>query len=153
VWVGGDVSGYDRYMAPEAVLHLAGYPRPFLGVADIKEWAAEYRSAFPDISFELHAVLTGGDYVTLLWESHQTHTGKYMGIAPLGTRVSMTATMTFRLVDGQVVEGWTLFDPLHVMQQLGVLPEGLLPRSALVLLNAVRRLRARRYGSKARRRL
>jgi predicted ester cyclase len=143
-WVRRDLNAFEDHMEPGAVLHLAGYAEPFVGIAAIKEWAATYLAAFPDITFEIEAVLTGGDYVTLLWHSKQTHLGSYLGVAPVGTRVSMTATMTYHLNANRIVEAWTLFDPLDVMQQLGVLPKGLMPKPLLAVVNTIRRLRRRK---------
>jgi hypothetical protein len=50
----------------------------------------------------------------------------------------------FRFEDGRIAETWLMFDPLDVMQQLGVFPPGQLPKPLLAVINTVRRLRRRR---------
>lgn len=143
-WIGGDLSAYERFVEPDQVLHLAGYPEPFHGRDAALEWARTYRSAFPEIDFTIEAVLAEEDHVALRWSSSQTQRGPYLGVAPLGTRVTMTALQMFRFADGKIVEVWIMFDPLNVMQQLGVLPAGLMPKPVLAVVNTIRRLRRRK---------
>lgn len=145
----GDLSAYERHVRPDQVLHLAGYPEPFRGREASLEWVRKYRSAFPDITFEIESVVAEGDTVALRWRSTQTHGGTYLGVRPLGTRVSMTALQMFRFEGGKIAETWIMFDPLNVMQQLGVLPPGQLPKPLLVVVNTIRRLRRRQRGGAA----
>lgn len=142
-WVGGDLGAYERFVHPDQVLHLAGYPEPFSGRDAALEWARTYHAAFPDIEFTIEKVLAEDDHVAVRWRSAQTHRGEYLGVKPLGTRVSMTALQMFRFGDdGLIAEVWILFDPLNVMQQLGVFPRGELPKPLLAVINTVRRLRS-----------
>ena len=140
----GDLSAYERHVRHDHVLHLAGYAEPFRGHDASMQWVRTYKKAFPDIAFELEAVVAEGDTVALRWRSTQTHLGTYLGVKPLGTRVSMTALHMFRFEDGKIAETWIAFDPLNVMQQLGVLPRGDLPKPLLAVINTIRRVRRRR---------
>ena len=45
-----------------------------------------------------------------------------MGMAATGKRYTIEEIHIFRLRDGQVVEHWHQFNPLALMQQLGVSP-------------------------------
>jgi predicted ester cyclase len=143
-WIKGDLSAYERFVAPDQVLHLAGYPEPFRGRDAALEWARTYHSAFPEIHFTIEATMAEGDLVALRWSSTQAQRGPYLGIAPLGTEVRMTALAMYRFADGKIVEVWIMFDPLNVMNQLGVIPAGEFPRPLLAVINTVRRLRRRR---------
>ena len=46
-----------------------------------------------------------------------------MGIAPTGKQVTVTGMTIDRFVNGQFVEGWSNFDALGMLQQLGVVPQ------------------------------
>jgi len=142
-WVKADFDAYERYVDPGLVLHLAGYPEPFVGREAALDWVRTYHSAFPHIEFTVEAVLAEEDHVALRWHSEQRHEGVYLGVKPLGTVVNMDALQMFRLADGKIVEVWIMFDPLNVMQQLGVLPAGLMPKPVLAIVNTVRRVRNR----------
>jgi HD-like signal output (HDOD) protein len=44
------------------------------------------------------------------------------GIPPTGRRATVTAMTIDQLADGRVVEPWTIYDALGMLQQLGVIP-------------------------------
>jgi predicted ester cyclase len=46
-----------------------------------------------------------------------------MGIPPTGKQVTVTGLTISRVVKGKVVEEWTNWDTLGMLQQLGVVPE------------------------------
>jgi predicted ester cyclase len=143
-WVDRDLEAtYERFVTPDEVAHLAGYSEPFRGREASLEWARTYQAAFADQELTVEAVVAEGDLVVVRFRTEQTHVGPYMGVAPLGNRVSMTVLQMLRLEDGKIAEVWFMFDPLDVMQQLGVFPPGPLPRPLLAVINTMRRLRAR----------
>lgn len=135
---------YERFVKPEEVTHLAGYPEPFRSRDEALEWARTYQAAFGDQELTIEAAVAEGDLVVVRFRTEQTHRAPYLGVAPLGTRVSMTVLQMLRLEDGKIAEVWFMFDPLNVMQQLGVFPPGPLPRPLLALINTLRRLRSLR---------
>ena len=144
-WAERDLEAtYERFVTPDQVAHLAGYPEPFRSREASLEWARTYQAAFGDQELTIEAAVAEGDLVVVRFRTEQTHRGPYLGVAPLGNRVSMTVLQMLRLEDGKIAEVWFTFDPLNVMQQLGVFPPGPLPRPLLAVINTVRRLRARR---------
>ena len=50
-----------------------------------------------------------------------THQGEYLGLAPTGKKVTMTAVSTYRIVDTKVVEMRSIIDMLDFFKQLGVI--------------------------------
>ena len=48
-----------------------------------------------------------------------------MGVAAPGRRITVEGISIDRIVDGKVVETWTSWDLLGLMQQLGVVPSPL----------------------------
>lgn len=56
-----------------------------------------------------------------------THTGAYSGLAPTGKTMDIMAIMIGHVVDGKVIENWSLIDQFSLFQQLGALPANLLP--------------------------
>jgi predicted ester cyclase len=144
-WAERDLEAtYERFVKPDQVAHLAGYPEPFRSRAESLDWARTYQAAFGDQELTIEAAVAEGDLVVVRFRTEQTHRAPYMGVAPLGDRVSMTVLQMLRLKEGKIAEVWFMFDPLDVMQQLGVFPPGPLPKPLLAVINTVRRLRARR---------
>ena len=141
VWHRGDVAAYDRYTHPHGTLHLAGFREPLRGVEAVKEWAAAYRRGFPDVQFTVEELVGERDIVVMRWSSCQTHTGEYLGLPPTGCVAEITALQMLRIVDGKIDESWLMFDPLRVLQQLGVLPPLPPPRPLVLVLRFVAALR------------
>ena len=56
------------------------------------------------------------------WTASGTHQGDLMGIAPTGSRATVTGITIDRISGGKVEETWTNFDAMGMMQQLGVIP-------------------------------
>ncbi len=63
-----------------------------------------------------------GDYVAFRYTIEGTHQGEFMGVAPTGKRVSVTAMEMLRFADGKMVDRWGNTDQLGILQQIGALP-------------------------------
>lgn len=57
------------------------------------------------------------------WTGRGTHDGELMGIAPTRKETTITGITMSRLQNGKVVEEWTNWDTLGMLQQLGAVPE------------------------------
>ncbi|MEZ4660133.1 MAG: ester cyclase [Caldilineaceae bacterium] len=92
------------------------------GLAAFKQVIAMYRAAFAGLHFTLHDQLAEGDKVTTRWQATGIHSGEIMGIPPTGRQMSITGISIDRIADGKIVEAWTNWDALGMLQQLGVMP-------------------------------
>jgi predicted ester cyclase len=65
-----------------------------------------------------------GDKVVMRFRGSGTHQGgtEVFG-PPTGKRMEITGITIKRVSEGKVVEAWTNFDALGMMQQLGMIPE------------------------------
>ena len=81
-----------------------------------------YTAAFPDMRIAVADIVAEDDKVAIRWTFTGTHNGPLMGIPPTGKPVNVSATTIQRIAGGKIVEGWTLFDALGMMQQIGVVP-------------------------------
>ena len=87
-----------------------------------------YLRAFPDANITIEDQLAEGDRVVTRWTGHGTQTGQLMEMPPSGKRVAVQGVQIDRLSGGKIVESWTLFDQLGMLQQLGAVPRaGSLP--------------------------
>jgi predicted ester cyclase len=62
------------------------------------------------------------DLVAAFVSYRSTHTGSFMGHPATGKVVRVTGMDIMRYRDGQVVELWSQFDDLGLLQQLGIVP-------------------------------
>jgi steroid delta-isomerase-like uncharacterized protein len=121
-WTSGDLDAYDEIMAPEAQDHDTQNPNAgTLGPEGAKRTSEMYRNAFSDSRFEIEQQFDDGDYVITRWTATGTNDGELMGMPPTGKPVTITGITIDRFEDGKVVEGWTNWDTLGMMQQLGVI--------------------------------
>jgi predicted ester cyclase len=118
----------DDLAAPDMVLHYSLHD-PRKGREDIKAFMADFRAAFPDLSFAGAAdLIAEGDYVVGQWVGGGTHTGPAFSDflagslpAATGKKMRFTGTTVLRLKDGKIVEELGLDDGVTALQQLGLL--------------------------------
>jgi predicted ester cyclase len=79
-------------------------------------------AGFPDITNTLDEIVAEDDLVAVRWTARGTHTGEFMGLAPTGKAIQLSAITMERVVDGKRVEGWAVADQLGLMRQLGAIP-------------------------------
>ena len=87
-----------------------------------KEWCTLIGAAFPDMRLTVEDMIAEGDKVVIRGAFSGTHQGELFGIPATGKRITQTSVFIFRLVKGEIVEGWYAVNDLDLMQQLGVIP-------------------------------
>jgi predicted ester cyclase len=105
--------------------------QPLRGRDAVRQFAAGFRAAFPDLAFAGTAdLIAEGDYVVGLWQGGGTHTGPAFNDLPIGSlpaasgkAMHFTGTTVIRVQDGLITEEIGLDDGVTVLQQLGLIPE------------------------------
>jgi predicted ester cyclase len=120
----------DELAAPDIRFEYSMHA-PRKGRDEVREFAAEFRAAFPDLGFEGTADLIADcDYVVGQWEGGGTHTGPAFDDLPVGSlpaasgkRMHFTGTTVLRVKDGLIVEEVGLDDGVTVLKQLGLIAQ------------------------------
>ena len=114
----GNVSVFDEYMAPDIVFHIDGgeYNREAF-----KQLVGMLRSGFPDFHASIDHFVAEGDKVVHGVTYTGTHKGSFMGLAPTGKSMKVSAFYVSRFAEGKQVEDWGVLDRLGLMQQLGAI--------------------------------
>ncbi len=147
----GTLADQERLVHPEAVNREAVDEPPACatpGPAGFWATAQWLRTAFSDLSFDIHVVVEDGDLVVV----HNTMSGRHTGdfvtwrdgavgvvMPPTGRGFAVTQTHWIRFRDGLVVEHWANRDDFGMAQQLGWAPP-----SPAFLFRQVRATRAAR---------
>ena len=113
----GDLEPADELYSSDSVDHMPA-PGQVAGPEGVKRDFARIRASFPDWHQEIEDVIAEGDKVVVRWRSTGTHSGDFMGLPATGIRASWTGVGIFRLEDGKIVERWSNWDALGLMQQL-----------------------------------
>ena len=106
--------------ADDFILHEAG--EDIVGIEGLTQFVSMMRSAFPNLRITLEDDMAEGDRVVTRWIGQGTHQGELMGVAPTGNQVTMTGITMHRIEDTKIVEEWSNWDALGLMQQIGAVP-------------------------------
>jgi steroid delta-isomerase-like uncharacterized protein len=88
----------------------------------LKQFMGVYLRAFPDAKITIEDQLVEDDRVVTRWTGRGTQTGEFMEMPPSGKKVDVPGVQIDRFKGGKIVEEWTLFDQLGMLQQLGAVP-------------------------------
>jgi predicted ester cyclase len=78
----------------------------------------------PKSSNETSDQIAEEDKVVTRFRTRGAHQGESEDLGPpTGNRIEVTGITIERFSDGKIVEDWTNFDALGLMQQLGLVPE------------------------------
>jgi steroid delta-isomerase-like uncharacterized protein len=122
VFGGGNYEIANELVAAEAVGRDPALPAPVEGPAGLIEAARGYRESFPDLRLTVNQSIAEGDHVATRWTAVGTHKGDLFGIAPTGKQATVTGITIDRWSDGKIVESWTNWDTMGLLQQLGAVP-------------------------------
>jgi steroid delta-isomerase-like uncharacterized protein len=117
---------------------------PVVGIENLTEYVIDIRRAFDGFHFTVEEAVAERDIVACRVTHRGTHTGEWAGIPPTGKTVAIPEMVFYRCRDGKVCESRLLVNAFDVMNQLGVLPKGDLPKPLVWFLIRVGRLRDRR---------
>jgi steroid delta-isomerase-like uncharacterized protein len=111
----------DELYATDIVYH-SSTGRDIRGIKDYKQHISEFYSAFPDLHFTIDDMVAEGDKVAVRFTGTGTNKGAFMGIPPTNKKITVWEIQIDRFAGGKFVEGWSRYDTLGLMQQLGLIP-------------------------------
>jgi predicted ester cyclase len=117
---GRDGAVADQIIADEFVSHGPQAP-PAEGPDGVRARVGLYQDSV-DGEWDVQEVFSAGDRVVARWIGRGTHVGELMGLEPTGRPIAVDAISIFRVADGKLVEEWTVWDALGLMQQVGAVP-------------------------------
>ena len=124
IWDKGNLDLIDELFTTNFVRHgPTGTEGVVRGLEGFKGLVSMYRTAFPDLQIPIADVIAEGDRVVTRWMTRGTHQGELMGAAPTGNQASVTGILIDRSSGGKIEEEWVDYDTLHVMQEIGAVPQ------------------------------
>jgi len=120
-WSKRNVGILDELMAPNYARYLPGQDKP-LDREGQKQRIAGFHAAMPDLAFFVEDLFAEGDRVVFRVMIRGTQQGAFMGIAPTGKQLTVTAIDIARLENRKVVDNWGQSDMLGLMRLLGLVP-------------------------------
>jgi steroid delta-isomerase-like uncharacterized protein len=115
------LSVIDELYATDTIQHSSS-GQDIRGIENYKQHISEFSSAFPDLHFTIDDIVAEGDKVALRVTATGTNKGAFRGIPPTNKKVTVEMIQVDRIDGGKFVEGWSRYDTLGLMQQLGLIP-------------------------------
>jgi predicted ester cyclase len=123
IWNKGNFEVAGELIHPEAVMR---YDRITAvdshGPQGLQETVTQFRAAFPDLNLTIEDTVAHGDRVATRWTATGTHQGELLGLAPTGEPVAITGMTIDRFRGAKIIEAWSNWDTLDLMQQIGAAP-------------------------------
>lgn len=91
-------------------------------VAGLKRQAEMYRAAFPDMKITVLGTCAEADTVCLRWRCVGTHQKTFLGAEPTGRKVTVEGLVFDRYRNGKLIESFSQWDALGLLQALGIIP-------------------------------
>ena len=112
----------NELVSPDAVFHVPGRPEPLAGPAGYLMIVGMMRGGFPDIQWTLEETISEGDKIAARFTMRGTHRGDFMGVAPVGKKITVQALNIYHLSHGRIVKEYGQPDLLGLLAQIGTSP-------------------------------
>jgi predicted ester cyclase len=109
----------DEILDPDFVSHDPQTPAE--GIPGVKASVGLYQDTV-DGQWDVQELLSTGDRVVARWIGRGVHRQALMGVEPTGRPIAVEAISIFRIAGGRIVEEWTVWDVLGLLQQIGAFP-------------------------------
>ena len=118
----GDLALLDELVSPEYV-----GPQGDRGPAGFRGIVVGLRTAFPDIHYTIDEVVAENDKVAVRWHWTGTHKAAFRTYPATGKSMTNTGTMIVRFKDGRIAGAALETDRLGFLQQVGAIPQDVVP--------------------------
>lgn len=121
----GDLHVADEILGEEIRYHgpTSLTPTDVTDPDDIKAYVETYGRAFPDLQYTVDAVHEADDVLAVRWTMTGTHQSDLFGIESTGEVFTEPGLDVFVIEDGRIVEVWSAWDTLKMMQALDAVPD------------------------------
>ena len=117
LWSTGNLALADEVLSEDFVDHT--HPQQAPGPESVKQEVQAFRESFPDACISVEQMIAEGDLVAFRFILRGTHLGTFAGFPPTGKENTLTGVDFIRIVDGKMVELWSVQDTFNWTQQLG----------------------------------
>jgi steroid delta-isomerase-like uncharacterized protein len=119
-WNKGDLSSVNELVAANCRFHDPVFPHLPAGAENVRHHIEGCRRGFPDLKYTIDDTVAEHNEVVLHWTAFGTHNGTFLGIPPTNNKSYVTGTSIFRIEGQKIVEQWSNWNLMSLMEQLGV---------------------------------
>lgn len=116
-WSRLQFDSFSEFIGEKVLFNFRGAEQ-VTNLGELKSLVAFWKSAFPDLSFQILAILVEDELAAANLRFTGTHQGEWQGIQPSGQRIMVEEMMFFRFEDGKIVELWEVYDESTMLNQI-----------------------------------
>ena len=116
----GDVDRVPDFISPDYT-EIYENSRYLLGIEGPKQHMLGVRGTYPDLTLEVTRQVAEGSLVVSEVTMRGTHAGAWLGIAPTGKTIAVTAVNIDRVIDGLIVEHGGAANLLEPLLRIGAI--------------------------------
>ena len=122
VWNERKLEVVREIISPSHALHAPNISGSSVGPEAYKNQVTRFLAGYPDLRFTVEDTVVEKDKVVACWTFSGTHKGDFMGVAATNRKVSVDGMTIHHVADGKIMDSYSNWDALGMMQQLGVIP-------------------------------
>ena len=112
----------EEFYPPDLVWHEPD--QDIRGYEEARQFVSTFFDAFPDMNITVEDAIAEGEQAVTRYTIRGTHRGETEEFGPpTGRQMELEGITIHRIEGGKIVEEWSRYDNLSVMQQLGLVPE------------------------------
>jgi steroid delta-isomerase-like uncharacterized protein len=120
----GNMKAFDELFSDTYAMHNMPVPNIPGTKEGFRKLVLATRKAFPDVHVHIENMVADNDFAVFHDKVEATSKDDFFGVPATGKRITWTEIHFLKIAGGRIVEHWTNFDQLGILQQLGVVPAG-----------------------------
>ncbi len=122
IWNKRKLELVSEIISPSHALQAPNVAGSAVGPEAYKRQTTLFLAAYPDLHWAIEDMIAEEDKVVACWTISGTHKGDFMGIPATNKRVSVDGMTIHHITNGKIMDSYSNWDALGMMQQLGVVP-------------------------------
>ena len=124
VWNKRKLEVINEIISPSHALHAPNVAGSVVAVGPeaYKRQLVLFLTGYPDLHWVIEDLIAEEDKVVACWTVAGTHEGDFMGIPATNKKVSVDGMTIHHLAKGKIMDSYSNWDTLGMMQQLGAVP-------------------------------
>jgi steroid delta-isomerase-like uncharacterized protein len=122
VWNKRKLEVIKEIISPSHALQAPTILGSSIGPEAYKRNVLFFLAGYPDLHWTIEDLIAEKDKVVASWTFCGTHKGEYMGIPATNKKVSVEGITIHNVAGGKIMDSYSNWDVLGMMQQLGVVP-------------------------------
>ncbi len=122
VWNNRKLELISEIISPSHALQAPNVAGSAVGPEAYKRQVLRFLEGYPDLHWTIEDTIAEEDKVVACWTISGTQKGEYLGIPATNKKVSVDGITIHHVANGKIMDSYSNWDALGMMQQIGVVP-------------------------------